>query len=61
LSFHHDATEPVVLDLRHILMIPPWTGPRHSLPVPCRVTSTVKLVIGDQIGQLLGQPVPVTW
>src|SRR5918995_5906569 len=27
LSFHHDATEPVVLDLRHVFMIPPLTGP----------------------------------
>ena len=24
LSFHLDATEPVVLDLRHVSMIPPW-------------------------------------
>jgi hypothetical protein len=61
LSFHHDATEPVVLDLRHVLNDPSVDWTRHSMPVPCRGRLTVKLVIRDQIGQLLGQPVPVTW
>ena len=60
LSFHHEATEPVVLDPRHVLMILRGPDPRHSLAVPCRVGQQ-SLVIRDQIGQLLGQPVPVTW